>query len=359
MKRDWDHLNLVNAFHPMPEDCSRAFTEALCSVREEKQVKRATYRAALIAAIILVGTMAVAFAASKLGWIDFFTQQTDVVVPPQTQEALNSSQPLAYQVGPLTFTYQQMLADKHMLLSSAHVQRTDGQDALYAISSQESDPLPNAPMLAAYDLKGANWLEAAQAARLPLYGVRALVELDSAYSTESMESALWEENGTIVYLNMPLLIAENVTDSLPATLFMYVTQLDPETGEAVDSWQAQEKVTVPVTPCLDTRTYAPQSDASFDGLRLDSILGEQYVTGAYFTASFTAPEDMTATEAMAILAGLTLCGEDGSPLPAGLNLSLSIDVDALPTALLEVSAAVEALPEAVSIAGSGVSAVAQ
>ena len=54
MKRDLEHLDLKQAFHPVPEACRRALMDAARSVREEKPVKRVSYRAALIAAVILL-----------------------------------------------------------------------------------------------------------------------------------------------------------------------------------------------------------------------------------------------------------------------------------------------------------------
>ena len=73
MKRDLEHLDLKQAFHPVPEACRRALMDAARSVREEKPVKRVSYRAALIAAVILLAAMAVAYAAVRLGWIEYFS----------------------------------------------------------------------------------------------------------------------------------------------------------------------------------------------------------------------------------------------------------------------------------------------
>ena len=70
MKRDLEHLYLKRAFRPVPEACHRALMDAARSVREEKPVKRISYRAALIAAVILIAAMAVAYAAVRLGWIE-------------------------------------------------------------------------------------------------------------------------------------------------------------------------------------------------------------------------------------------------------------------------------------------------
>ena len=132
MKRDLEHLDLKQAFHPVPEACRRALMDAARSVREEKPVKRVSYRAALIAAVILLAAMAVAYAAVRLGWIEYFSQQYGIAVPRAAQEALETSQPKTCQVGPMTFTYQQLLTDRRIVLSSAAVSLTDDGEALYA-----------------------------------------------------------------------------------------------------------------------------------------------------------------------------------------------------------------------------------
>ena len=73
MKRDMENLNLRNAFKPTPDKCHNALMTAARSVKEEEPVKRATIRTILIAACIILATMAIAVAATNsFGWKDFF-----------------------------------------------------------------------------------------------------------------------------------------------------------------------------------------------------------------------------------------------------------------------------------------------
>lgn len=355
MKRDLEHLDLKRAFRPVPESCHRALMDAARSVGEEKPVKRFSYRAALIAAIILIAAMAVAYAAVRLGWIDYYDQQYGIAVPKSAQEALTASQPKTYQVGPMTFTYQQMLTDKRIVLSSAAIRLTDGGEALYANDtniydsvSAITDTVANLYSLSDYQ---ETWLEAAQELDLPLYGVRALVELPPENNLGSMEDALWNEDGTIVYFNMPMLAPGSVDGNLNATLYMAVTQFDPATGERLEKWEAREEVTLPVAPLLEEKTYLPQENATFDGLTLESLRGERYATGVYLCATFSAPEGMTREEALDVLHTLSICDTDGAPLPMGLSLSICPDAEALPVATLEVPASLETLPDEVTVVG--------
>ena len=109
---------------------------------------------------------------------------------------------------------------------------------------------------------------------MPLYCVRALVELPPENNLGSMEDALWNEDGTIVYFNMPMLAPGSVDGNLNATLYMAVTQFDPATGERLEKWETREEVTLPVAPLLEEKSYLPQEVVTFDGLTLESVRGE-------------------------------------------------------------------------------------
>ena len=300
--------------------------------------------------------MAVAYAAVRLGWIEYYNQQYGIAVPQAAQEALEASQPKTYQVGPMTFTYQQLLTDQRIVLSSAHVGLTGGGEALYASDtdvydsvSALTDTIANRYSLSNYE---ETWLEAAQELDLPLYGVRALVELPPENDLGSaMEDALWNEDGTIVYFNMPMLAPGSAEGELNATLYMAVTQFDPATGEALEKWETREEASLPMAQLLEEKTYLPQEDAAFDGLTLESVRGERYATGVYLCATFTAPDGMTKEKAMDVLHTLDICDADGAPLPMGLSLSIWPDAEALPAATLEVPASLEALPDEVTVVG--------
>ena len=114
MKRTENDLHFDKAELPMPKDCYDALMNAARSVKEEEPMKRASFRAVLIAAIILIATTAAAFAAQQLGWIEFLSKQYDIAVPQTAEEALNALQSVVCEVGPLTFTYKQLLTDKRV-----------------------------------------------------------------------------------------------------------------------------------------------------------------------------------------------------------------------------------------------------
>ena len=96
MKRTENDLHFDKAELPMPKDCYDALMNAARSVKEEEPMKRASFRAVLIAAIILIATTAAAFAAQQLGWIEFLFKQYDIAVPQTAEEALCRAQDVHY-----------------------------------------------------------------------------------------------------------------------------------------------------------------------------------------------------------------------------------------------------------------------
>ena len=361
MKREQNDLDLRGAFSPMPQECHEALMTAARSVKEEEPVKRASFRAVLIAALIIAATMAVAIAAQQLGWVDFFGSSYNVAVPQAAQEVLEATKPQSFEVGPMTFTYKQLLADGHIGMSTAEIRTTDGSEAIYAPDNdfgEAVDALTDT-IREKYHLEpGTTWAEAAQQLNLPLYGVRALIEVDESFSGgEAMEDPLWNEDGTIVYFSMPATNPSAVKDTLPVTLYMAVTHFDPETGKEVpgESWRVREQAEIPVSAMLAEKTYQPEAEATLNGLKLEGVRAEQYVTGVYLYSTFAAPEGMDEDAAIQAAYDLTFLGADGTELPHGINLSGYARTNALPTLVLETMISAESLPDSMTLTDGTVS----
>lgn len=379
MKREMDNLHFDKANLPMPEECYHALMDAACSVKEENKVKRASFRSILIAAILIIVTMAIAFAAQQLGWVDFYGRY-GITLPKAAEETMNAAKPISYKVGPMTFTYNQLITDKRIVLSSAQVQLTDGTEALIANDSdlyEAVDAISNI-ILKKYGLKsGTTWVQAAQQLNLPLYGVRALVEVSPEYDKgEAMEDALWNEDGSIVYFNMPSINKDAVKDELPIALYMAVHQYDPATDEVkINAWTDREETILPVARLLAEKAYKPEGNATItlpgtkttaqdsDGgessettsqpvtVTLTGIHAEQYATGIYLTSSFILPEGISEDAAREALYSLSFLGADGDELPMGINLSANVIVSDLPSASLESMTSLEILPDTLIILG--------
>ncbi len=304
----------------------------------------------VLAIVLILTTVAAAIAATQLGWVDYLGEMFGVTVPKTAQEALNATTPQKFTVGPMTFTFNQLLTDKRIVMSSASVHTTDGSQVLYVDDTNiyEAVDSISSMVLERYNLdSGLSWLDAAKQLNMPLYGIRALVEIDQKYDGGSpSEGAMWSEDGSIVYFSMPSLTPESVKIELPVTLYMSVTQFDPNTGDTLGEWQISENIILPVAPLLNEKTYLPEGDAELSRMKLTSVYAQQYATGIYLISTFTVKEGRTADSAMGALNSLTLCDGEGSVLPEGLSLSTRhVFTDELPTVRLETMTSLETLPD--------------
>ncbi len=305
----------------------------LSRAERKEKVKKKVSMGLVLALVLMMATAAIALAATQLGWLDYLSEDYGVPVPAAMQDELKASQGIACQVGPLTFTYEQLLTDGHIALSAAHVRTTDGTEALIAADSDLQEPMDQRAckdICEKYDLApGTTWVQAAEQLGLPLYGVRALVESEQA-TGEAMEAAMWQEDGSIVYLNQIALEAET------QALALYMAVHTYENGEVqVNAYRESETVAVPVLPVLEARSYQGE------GVRAQA---KRYATGAYFTLTFDEPVDAYA---------LTLCDAQGEELPWGVNLSGTRQIS---DTQAEMMASVDALPDGLMLDGKALTA---
>lgn len=335
MKRDMEQLNLRAAFRPMPEACHAALMNAACSVKEEKEMKKASFRVALIAALIILSLTAVGMAAGKVaGWSDFYGQHySSTGVPEGVYEQMKVTEDLSWQVGPLTFTATEMLTDGHIAISAIHVRTTDGSTALIngANVSDLTDPIcangENGRDYAAClgVSENATWLEAAQQLELPLYRVSADHDMFHPLSDgDMMFDVLFNEDGSLTFYCMSMLKVDEVGSEVNLPLTLDVMLADSTTGETTQRWRDYDQtVILPVCPVLEQRTYVPEQETVIAGHKLVKMEAVRYVTGAYLTFTYEM-NYMDIPESAYELYELTLRDETGSQLPGGMNLSASM-----------------------------------
>lgn len=367
MKGDPQKLHFDKEALPMPQSCHDALMNAARSVKEETPVKRTPLRIAAVAALVIVLTMTVALAAQQLGWLDYLLDRFDLVLPKAAEEILNVTQPLSCEVGPMTFTWRQLMTDGRTTFATAEVRMTDGTKALIANDSDlyEAVDAVSDTVMDVYGLEpGTTWVEAAAQLQLPLYGVRAIVE--TAHSTGALEDAMWNTDGSINYFSMSN-EAENTESALPVTLYMAVHNYDPSKDEIhVNAYTARESTNLPCIPLLDEAIYSPVDNAqmaialrqfALDSLgnrtietrcvvplTLKAIHAQQYATGLYLVSQFTVGEGVSPEDAVEALYNLSVLDEAGNELPTGINLSSRADVEDMPEVSLELMTTLDALP---------------
>jgi len=141
---DFKTPDLQKAFRPIPASCRTALADAARSVQEGKMKKRTPARIALIAALILAAMMAVAYAATQLGLTDFFQSIYNTTLPDSAQTTLSDTEEKAYDVGPLTLTLQEALADGRIAYVTTRAAASDGSSALIQMGNGDlSDEIPS------------------------------------------------------------------------------------------------------------------------------------------------------------------------------------------------------------------------
>ena len=363
MKRDESKLNLQNAFPEMPESCYKALMDAADSVQEEEKMKKFTIRTALIAAAIMILTVAVAMAATNmLGWSDLFHHD----IPKTAQDILSATEQKTYQVGPVTFTVNELLTDGHMALCTSTSGMSDGSAAVMA--AELYDPIgacgENGRALAEkwkLDPR-TRWIDAAHMMNVPFYRVNVFMEVPEGYHDgEDMGDALWDENGNCVSFYMASLNHLKVGDILPVKLHFIVSQYDPQsiepqdvmenvTAEAAELnlWEETFEIALTVPESIASKTYFPAEPYAFEnGMTLNAVKAELTVAGAYVTGQFTLRDGFDFEEAYH--GELIFRSEDGNEIPWGMAESGFIKYDQLPLVEWGAMLNLETLPDGLGV----------
>jgi len=367
MKRNLekDLENLRAAFPEMPADCHDALMRAARSAKEEKKVKKLTLRTALVAALLIIATMAAALAATDaLGWTDFFSVYDGTVVPQAAQDILNATEEKSYQIGPLTFTVKQLLCDGRLAMSTTDIRTADGSPALYC--ADPGDILgcngENGRTLA-HRLglpEDTTYLDAAKQLNLPLYWPRAHLNISEENGGgEGMEDPLWNDDNTMTYFSMGYLDKEKTggLSVLPAEIVFRISRIDPETGEEVaDSAILQrESIEIPIHGIIAEKDYAPAEPFTLNGYTLTSVHAEQTVCGLYLDRAFEADEEAKkiyeaadGEKAFDIITELwngTWVQENGQGFPEGMSLSGEYDDKDYPILHFRDMISVDTMPD--------------
>ena len=331
----------------------------MASAKEEEPVKKFTVSTALIVVLIVIATLTTALAASVLlGWTDFYSFE----IPKTAQEILNATEPKDYQVGPITFTVNELLTDGHIALCSATSHVTDGSSA---VLSEE-----------VYDAVGANgdngetlaqkwnlspdtrWIDAAHIMNLPFYRVSISVNVpEECHDGEDMGDAMWDEKGNCVSYYMAALNSLQVGETLPIKLHFQVWQYDPQSIEpqsifedVVDEakemsyWEDTFEITLTVPAPIAEKTYMPEQPYDFEnGLTLNSVTAQQTVAGAYVVGQITLRDGFNFNDAYS--GELDFLDATGEEIPWGMAESGIIEYDQLPKVEWGAMLNLEVLPE--------------
>ncbi len=354
MKPEKDDLDLRNAFGPVPEDVEKLVLQTASSVPSAPPQRRRHARTLVIVlALMLSVLLLAAAAASRTGWREFFQDFRYISMPNGVEAAMNVSKPLRFEVGPLTFTVNQLISDGKIAMASTQVTATDGSMVLCTGDAGPQDNRLGSnksgrQMAARLNLAPeTDWLTAAKATGMPLYEVRAILEPTSVYSLEEMEDWLWDDKNNLAYFSMLYLTSTEGMTELPVSFLLRVAAIDPETGEVIEKWTDRPNVTIPISPKAEERVYVPAKETYINGYRLESVRAERYVTGVYLYTTLTAPDGIakdSVSEAN-LYDLITFCQSDGTRYDDGISLTGAMNIDTLPTVIIESMISVNTLPK--------------
>lgn len=358
MKRDMDNLNLRDAFRPMPEETREVMMRTARSLKEEEPVKKATFRTVLIAACIIMATMAVAVAAGNVfGWTDFFKNDYSADIPKSAQEILASSEPVSWQEGDVVFTVRERYSDSKLAMVSIEARLADGVEGIL-VADDFSDAIgaygENSTAVA--NRLGVDpsmtWVEAAKVLNLPLYSVRATLDIPSEFwGGEQYEDPMFNDDGSLTYFSLQPLNGQVTGDEMIAKMYLRTKLVNLENAED-DANVTKENVDLPIhtEKVIATAEYIiPEDTKVLDAFRIDSIQAELLPSGLHFTTSLTALDSATQEMALDNLR-VNIVKENGETYPAGMTLSGGFqNLDTWPQIPYTQMISVDQIPETIHL----------
>ncbi len=359
MKREMENLDLRNAFGPMPDDIREALMNTARSVKEEEPVKRFTVRTALIAACIILATVAAAIAAGSIfGWNDFYADYYGSFVPRVAQQIMKDGGETEYTLGPATFTVGGLYCDGYMATASTVVKLNDdakalltGDDPFEAIGANGENGKKVAQALGVDPMT--TWAEAAKQLDLPLYSARTCLEIPEELSDgESMEDPMFNEDGSMTYFSMALMNGKAYGEKIDCQVYLRVCRINPDDPEDRQDVQSERKdVSIYLEAPIHTRHYiVPEGIVLEGGFRLDDVIAEHMPAGLYLTASFTALDGATEEMAEETIYDCDFVQPNGDRYPTGMNLTTGLYTEGLwPKANLRDMISAEEIPESIGL----------
>lgn len=365
--RNMDDLNLKDAFAPMPDPCHDALMNAARSVKEEKDMKRATFRVVLIVAAILAVTIAAALAATQLGLTDFFKNYYNVSLPDSAKTVLSLTEQKTYDLGPLAVTLRETLADGRIVYVTTQAKPANSANALIqATSGSLSDYIPSSEAARLKVPEHTSFLDAAKQANIPLYLVASYLTIDYGYMDgDEMQDTVWAEDGSALLVDMLQTNPGAIPETLTGILTLHVREIDLATGSYAQGkeWRIDEEISIPVKGVTAERTYTPAGEAQLAGvvgrtpegkellmgLTVQSIKAEQTCAGIYLTTTLIANGDASREDVWMLYDAVGIRDAQGEPFPMGINLSGSLDDAGWPTVILKEMISAGALPDELQV----------
>lgn len=268
-----------------------------------------TWSVVLIVALVLALTTGAYAAAVRLGLRDMLNQGIITSVPQSALEALQATEVQSWEVGPLTVSLNETLADGYMVYVVSQINTTDGSKALMVQGTDDFYVRVPDNLKAYLGVEGERMGDAALRYDGPIYTVDVWLNIDSELIMSEIMGleGVYGDDGSLLVASMTPTVPERLGDTLPGELQVKVRQLRissyqeeaPTVGgeeyhidrEEVAEWEAFLPIEIPVTGVVETKTYLPDGDDDLGWCTVEKVDAERTAAGMYVYISLTASGD--------------------------------------------------------------------
>ena len=216
-------------------------------------MKKAFVNIILLIGCIVFATMTVASADGEVyGWKEFFLENYGTEVPEIVQKIIAENGEIQFSLGPVDFYVGGQYYDGNIAMISTVAKLSDGTNALLT-GDDPFDPIgsngENGDQAA--ERIGVNpdlsWAQAAKALNLPLYSIRAILEIpEELASGDQTEDEMFNKDGSLTYFSMAFMNKKADDDKINVRIFLRIAQIDPDNPETkLDNWTERIDIILP------------------------------------------------------------------------------------------------------------------
>ena len=248
--------------------------------------------------IVLVVVLALALttgayaAAVRLGFIDLMKNGAFSYIPQSALDVLQATEVRSWEVGPLTVTFNEAIADGQLVFVACQAQVTDGSDAL--LCGWDMDGFTPDVLKQKLGLEDEWLVDAAQHYGGPVYAVETWLEMDESLldGEQMMVDPYWGSDGSILSAYMVDTDPELIGDTVEAAMRVRVSRMEisdvqknaeviRSNREIVERWEEVFPLELPVTGVIETKTYKPVGDGDLGGVTVEHVYVERTPVGLY------------------------------------------------------------------------------
>lgn len=322
-------------------------------------VKKASFRIVLFIVCVVFAAMTTAAAGGDAyGWKDFYSEYYGSAVPEIAQRIMADNGEVHFSLGPVDFYVGGQYCDGYIATISTVAKPADGTNALLtgndpfdAIGANGKDGKTAAERLGVSpDL---SWAQAAKELNLPLYSVRADLEIpEELTGGEQMGDPMFNDDGSLTCFSLAVMNGKAYGEKVDVQVCLRVAKVNPDDPEAdQDVLMERKDISLFMEAPVDTKDYAfPEGTIIQGKFRLDAVKGILMPAGLYMFCSYTALDGATEEDAYDAVCESEFVQPDGGHFPPSMDLTGCIwDLDNWPAAEVREMTSLDAFPDEIGL----------